>query len=286
MRCRLKLRVAARVAIAAAVVGVVARAQEQSQPAPLPVSAVFEVASVKRATDPSVQIGARQMGGGRLSAVFTVRTLVQLAYGYPDTLINAQVVGGPSWIDNDRFEINATFEGPVAVAPNSPPVRLLAMERALLADRFKLKVHQEARPLAVFDLVRTRADGRLGPRLVRSDGSCLPLPATPAPISDFSAYCGVKRSTRVGISAKGIPLSRFALLLSFVPDVQRIVRDRTGLTEAFDLDIDFAPVGSAEAPDLPPITTALKEQLGLELRSATGPVNVIVIDSVEPPVPD
>ena len=74
------------------------------------------------------------------------------------------------------------------------------------------------------------------------------------------------------MSAKGLPLSRFALLLSFVPDVQRIVRDRTGLAGAFDLDIEFAPAGGADAPDLPPITTALKEQLGLELRPATGSV--------------
>ena len=185
-----------------------------------------------------------------------------------------------------EFDVNATYEGPVAVAPNAPPVRLLAMERALLADRFKLKVHDEMRQLGVFDLVRSRADGRLGPRLVRSDGTCLPLPSTPAPIADFTPYCGVKRSTRGAMSAKGLPLSRFALLLSFVPDVQRIVRDRTGLEGAFDLDIEFAPTGGADAPDLPPITTALKEQLGLELRPATGSVSVIVIDSVEPPTPD
>jgi uncharacterized protein (TIGR03435 family) len=277
-------------AIAAAVIpvmagGVIVTAQAQSQPAPLPVSAVFEVASVRRVTDPTAQIGARQMGGGRFSAVLTVRTLVQLAFGYPETLLQAQVVGGPSWIDNERFEINATYEGPIAIAPNSPPVRLLAMERALLADRFKLKLHQESRPLAVFDLVRSRPD-RLGPKLVRSDGSCLPLPATAAPIADYTPYCGVKRSTRVAMSAKGIPMSRFARLLSFVPDVQRMVRDRTGLTEAFDLDLDYAPVGSAEAQDLPPIMTALKEQLGLELRPANGLVDVLVIDSVERPTPD
>lgn len=270
----------------AVVAAVVAALQAQSQPAPLPVSATFEVASVKRVTDPAAQPGARQMGGGRFSAVLTVRMLVQLAYGYPDTLINAQLVGGPSWIDTDRFEINATYDGPIAIAPASPPVRLLAMERALLADRFKLKLHQETRSLSVFDLVRSRADGRLGPRLKPSSGSCLPLPATPAPIADYTPYCGIKRSTPVAMSAKGIPLSRFALLLSFVPDVQRIVRDRTALADTFDLDIDFAAVGSAEARDLPPITTALKEQLGLELRAATAPVTVIVIDAVEPPTPD
>ncbi len=96
----------------------------------------------------------------------------------------------------------------------------------------------------------------------------------------------MKRSVPTGISAKGIPISRFALLISFLPDVQRIVLDRTGLTDAFDLDVEFARIGSAEAQDLPPITTALKEQLGLELRSATSPVNVTVIDHVEQPMPD
>jgi len=263
-----------------------ARTQAQPQPPALPVSATFEVVSVKLHPDQTTPIGVRQMGGGRFAAVLTVRTLVLLAYGYPDALIGAQVTGGSSWIDTDRYEINATFEGPLAVAAGGPPVRLLAMERALLADRFKLTIHQEAEPLAVFDLVVSRGDGRLGPRLVRSDGTCLAQPATPAPIADLTPYCGIKRSTRVAMSATGISLSRFARLLSFVPDVERIVRDRTGLVDAFDLDLDFAPVGSAEAQDLPPITTALKEQLGLELRSATGPVDVIVIDRVERPTPD
>ena len=129
---RLRRFVAVALVAAAAVSRLVAQ-----EPAPLPVSATFEVTSVKRVTDPTVQIGARSISGGRLAAVFTVRTLVQLAYGYPDTLRDAQLGGGPSWINTDRFEINATFDGPIAIAPNSPPVRLLAMERALLADRVR-----------------------------------------------------------------------------------------------------------------------------------------------------
>jgi uncharacterized protein (TIGR03435 family) len=273
-------------AVAILAMGAIARPFAQESPGPLPASAAFEVVSVKKSTDPAAQLGARQMGGGRLSAVLTVRALVALAYGYPDTLRPAQLVGGPSWIDTDKFEINATFDGPVALAPNSPPVRLLAMERALLADRFKLRVHQETRQLPVFDLVRSRAD-RLGPRLVKSEGgSCLPLPSTPAPITDFAPYCGVKRSVPGSMAAKGIPLTRFALLVSFLPDVQRIVRDRTGLADAYDLEIDFARDAAADTHGSPPIMTALKEQLGLELKPATGPVPVIVIDHVEPPTPD
>jgi len=129
---RLRRFVAVALVAAAAVSRLVAQ-----EPAPLQVSATFEVTSVKPVTDPTVQIGARSISGGRLAAVFTVRTLVQLAYGYPDTLRDAQLGGGPSWINTDRFEINATFDGPIAIAPNSPPVRLLAMERALLADRVR-----------------------------------------------------------------------------------------------------------------------------------------------------
>jgi len=74
------------------------------------------------------------------------------------------------------------------------------------------------------------------------------------------------------------------LLISFLPDVQRIVGDRTGLTEAFDIDLEFARTPADQ--DLAPLMTALKEQLGLELKPATGPVDVIVIDHVEPPSPD
>ncbi len=81
-------------------------------------------------------------------------------------------------------------------------------------------------------------------------------------------------------------LAYFAQLLSYVPDVQRIVRDRTNLDGQFDLDIDFSPVANAVDAQAPAIFTALKEQLGLELRAATGPVDVVVIDSVEPPTPD
>jgi uncharacterized protein (TIGR03435 family) len=67
---------------------------------------------------------------------------------------------------------------------------------------------------------------------------------------------------------------------------QRIERDRTGLTGAFDLDLDFARNDAVDAQDHPPLMTALKEQLGLELRATTAPGNVIVIDHVEPPMPD
>jgi len=143
-------------------------------------TASFEAATIKPAGPEEIGISGGDGRNGILKLWnMTLRQCIGSAYRVPESL----VVGGPSWIGTDRYEINATFEGPVAIAPNSPPVRLMAMERALLADRFKLKVHQETRQLPVFDLVRSRADGRLGPRLVPSDGKCLPLPSTAAPIN-------------------------------------------------------------------------------------------------------
>ena len=286
-RCGASVRVHLGV-ILAVVVASPWKADSQTQPPELPVTASFEVVSVKRHIDPTVQLGVRQASESRFSAVFTVRTLIQLAYGYPNsTLFTNQVVGGPSWIDNDRFEINATLVGPLGLTPGGPPVRLIAMERSLLAERFGLKVHQETRQLGVFDLVVSRADGRLGPRLTRSDGTCLPPTFGVSSAADTSRYCGVKRSTPGAISAKGMTLPFFAQLLSFVPDVQRLVRDRTRLDGQFDFDIDFAPVANtADAQAAPAVFTALKEQLGLELRAATGPVDVVVIDAVEQPTPD
>jgi uncharacterized protein (TIGR03435 family) len=68
-------------------------------------------------------------------------------------------------------------------------------------------------------------------------------------------------------------------------DVDRIVIDRTGFTEPFNLVLDFAPVADA-GPFVwsgPTIFAALEEQLGLRLRPASAPVGMLVIDRVERP---
>ena len=101
------------------------------------------------------------------------------------------------------------------------------------------------------------------------------------------------------ISSGGQPISQLATMLSTF--VNRTVLDRTGLTGAFDLTLNWTPEqlpqGRGEpppgAPPLPPIDpngpsifTAVQEQLGLKLDSQRGPVEVLVIDSVEQPTAD
>jgi uncharacterized protein (TIGR03435 family) len=74
--------------------------------------------------------------------------------------------------------------------------------------------------------------------------------------------------------------------------------DKTGLSGFFDADLEFmpdAPPAPAQPgapafpnpnPDAPSIYTAMQEQLGLKLESARGPVEQLVIDRVEPLIPD
>jgi uncharacterized protein (TIGR03435 family) len=71
--------------------------------------------------------------------------------------------------------------------------------------------------------------------------------------------------------------------------------DRTGLAGVFDIDLEYTPsneltrvVDSTLEPNARGVSifTAVQEQLGLKLQPAQGPVEVLVIDSVERPTPN
>ena len=104
--------------------------------------------------------------------------------------------------------------------------------------------------------------------------------------------CGTRFSFGAGIRTArydGTPTSRLAEYLQ--TDVSRVVIDKTGLTGSFDIELTFEddsfalPPGATRREGVS-VFTALQEQLGLKLESARGPVEVLVIDSVERPTPD
>jgi uncharacterized protein (TIGR03435 family) len=97
----------------------------------------------------------------------TLSRLIGEAYAAAQPVPRLQIVGGPEWIDNDRFDTEGVSQRPVT----REQARL--MLRGLLADRFKLVVHTETRPLPVFELVLARSEGKLGSELRRSDVDCV-----------------------------------------------------------------------------------------------------------------
>ena len=146
-----------------------------SVPAPDPnVPLYFEAASVKPSNPDVPGGGIRRQPGGRFNTINTpVRLLITFAY----QIQNFQLVGGPDWIGNDRFDIVAKMEGdPPPTIPGSGPDPMMLAMRTLLAERFKLVVHKETRELDVYALVLAKpgaSRARLSsPRTTTANDSC------------------------------------------------------------------------------------------------------------------
>jgi len=265
---------------------VVGPAYSQSTQADLK-GATFDVASVKRDTSAAAASTIGFEPGGRFVAInMPVASLIQTAYG-TSALPRPQIIGGPGWIDADRFDVTAVTDR------NPSQEQRQMMLRALLADRFNLSIHRETRELPVYNLVKSSADGKRDIRLRVSDIDCAALRnngRTPTP--EQLRPC----MTAFGFGSLRLngPVSQFALALARMVD--RPVIDRTGLgATQYDWALEWIPdqrsqisTGATPSdPSLPSsIFSAIQEQLGLKLESAKGPFEVLVIDHVEKPTPD
>ena len=219
----------------------------------------YDVASVKPNKSGSSSSSTSTRNGQLTATNVTLQSMIRNAY----LLQDFQIVGGPSWVDSDRFDIMAKVEGqPV------PPERRLMMQ-ALLADRFKLVVHRDTREMPVYDLVLAKPDGKLGSGLRRSDCSKDP--------------CGNTNVNNTVLHADGITFELFTGTLSSI--VTHIVKDKTALEGPYTMDLTWSRDQTTDTTQ-PSIFTALQEQLGLKLESARGPVDVLVIDRAEQPTPD
>jgi uncharacterized protein (TIGR03435 family) len=266
----------------------------------------FEAASIK--PNVSNPIGRRiGVPGDRFVATNeSLRRLIAVAYGapgpLPEPLPDYRMSGGPGWIDSDRFDVEAKALGDV-VRGTEGTRRKQLMLQTLLAQRFKLVVHHETRQLPIYTLVLARRDRRLGPKLRRSQIDPAPLPANPnnppMPRPAFGTPACESAGGRCGTGLggaglfKGDGVTMTELIVYFSRWLDRPVSDRTGLTDRFDVELQFAFEGLPGAPSGPPgverpptsdnpsIFTAVQEQLGLKLESTKGPVDVLVIDHAE-----
>ena len=250
----------------------------------------FEVASVKPNRSGGDRFDFDAPPGRVVGTNVVLRDLIRYAYdiygGDWDIRIDA-----PEWIKTARFDIDAKTPGAV------PPARAMSMLRDLLADRFALKVHYEHRERPVYELVRARPDGRLGPQLTRNDVNCgalgeanrAAIAAGQPPLVTFDPskrpVCGSRPTGPNEISSGAFTMEQLAMQLSRPGG--RPVINNTGLSGTFDYDLRWAPDTSTDAPAresaAPSLFTALEEQLGLKLVPGRGPVQVLVIDSISPP---
>ena len=255
----------------------------------------FETASVKPNKSGDEERFTRVDPGGGLTVVnMQLRELITWAY----QIQSFQLEGGPGWIASDRFDILAKPEREVPSTGEQDPRRM--MLRTLLADRFKLVMHKETKELPIFDLVLARQDGKLGPQLRPAAVDCAARAAaaragTPPPSSGppGPGFCGTTMNP-VSVRGGGATMAMLASLLERA--AKRLVIDRTGLKGNWDLEVNYTPdrsqlppgveLPSSIDPNGPSLFTALEEQLGLKLRPARGPVEVLVINSVQQPTPN
>jgi uncharacterized protein (TIGR03435 family) len=253
----------------------------------------FDVVSVKQ----NHSVGESGRISGPTPGRFTIaNTPLRFIILYAFDLRDHQLVGVPEWAVETAFDITATY--PTGFQPTAKNTR--EMTQRLLADRFGLVMHHETRELPMYALVVVRKDGALGPQLVRSDVDCQKWFAEkrpqlgaggPSPVAP-----GGKRpacmmyASRQFITAGTQTIQQLSVSLQSL--IGRPVVDRTGLTGAFDIDLQWtsgtvpAPGRDASPDDGPSIFTALQEQLWLKLESTRGPFEVVVIDSVKRPSAD
>lgn len=247
-------------------------------PPPKPMAAdanpSFEVATIKP-SDPNRPGKAFQIRGREfLTLNTTVTDIITFIYG-----VHArQISGGPSWMDSEKFDINAKPDG--EGQPNLDQYKTMA--KKLLADRLKLAFHHDKKELAVYAI--TIAKG--GAKLTKSEGNPNGPPAL------FFRGLGV-------LPARNASMSEFAEVMQGAV-LDRPVVDQTGLTGKFDFTLQWTPDetqfaalrGGGPPPTQPPsdttdarpdLFTAMQQQLGLKLESTRAPADVLVIDHVEKP---
>jgi uncharacterized protein (TIGR03435 family) len=189
---------------------------------------------------------------------------------------------------NARYDIQA--KGNV----DATEVQVRDMVKALIEDRFHLKVHKEMRELPVHSLIA----GKTGLKLAKPKDSGSP-----------PGSGGVAFMVKGWIQGNNVAMPALVLALSQLVD--RPVVDKTNFTDAFDFRLTWTPDAGASAefsaptadPGCPPsftafqeqrglkletwscpsIFTAVQEQMGLKLDSQKEPIEVLVIDHVERP---
>jgi uncharacterized protein (TIGR03435 family) len=238
------------------IVALRAEGQAALERAPRP---AFEVSSVHPADVNDERPGLIGFPPGRLSVTNTgLKALIWWAY----ELQPYQIAGGPGWAESAKWNIEAKGDSTAVLAQ----IRL--MTQSLLADRFKLDTHWETRQDQFYKLVIAKG----GPKFREA--------ADPTKLGSLRFGTGLW-------AGQARPLSAIVNLLT--RHLGRYVIDDTGLTSNYDFELRFTPDSVSPAADgvqdanAPSIFTALREQLGLRLESARGPVKVLVIDRAERP---
>lgn len=230
----------------------------------------FEVASIR--PDPDTTNMSMGWDRGRW---YAKGASLKILIGGAFRLKEFQVLNAPGWVNSERYTIEAKIpEDFLKLPPSEQPKQNGAMMQSLLADRFHLRYHWTTRVFPVYSLVINKG----GPKLTE-------------------AAAGLEYSETVSdtyIDARAASMAYLADQLG--GNLNRIVLDKTGLKGRYTFTIRYPPNPDTAASGAAPIDaqaeaqtrlfTALQDQLGLKLIAEKGPVQMLVIDSIDRPTPN
>jgi uncharacterized protein (TIGR03435 family) len=249
----------------------------------------FEVASIKPSFNETI-MNVRPLPG-RLTADASLRMLMLYAYGVQPF----QIIGGPGWLESERYQVDAKANGATSRD------RLFLMLQSLLEDRFQLKTHRDTQEMPVFALVIDKSGLKLPPP---KEGACVDsaadaptewvlgrmAPPGESPLAKMRCGTAVISLGPGGAHLLVAKSTMPELVRSLSTAMGRIVINRTGYTQPFDLQLDFVPDDTTPSMPPPPpgsgisgvsIAQALQQQVGLRLESTKAPVQVLVVDHAE-----
>lgn len=226
----------------------------------------FDVASVKsqKWTD-NGSVGVFIRGNTLDAEHADLNTLVEFAYNLQDF----QLSGGPPWATAGMLDSSELFQvlakPDAGETPSMDQFRL--MLQTLLAERFHLQIHHVSKQLPAWNLVVNKG----GPKLKETAGG-----ETALKVHSVGRH-------GLHIDATNITIQQ-AVESQIAPYTGRPTFEKTGLTGHYDFTLEWLndPVNAAGS-DLPTLSSALQEQLGLKLESTTAPFDTIVIDHAEKP---
>ena len=257
----------------------------------------FEVASVKinKSGDNQTRFN---FVGGRIDVInMQLRGIIQSAYRVPAN----QLVNVPGWVNGTRVDIVAKAD------PKYSVQELQSMLQPLLVQRFKFTFHREMRDMDVYVMSVASQDRRLGPKLEKSATNCEELGAqprsslTPAKPGELPA-CGTVPGGPGRIILRGFGMGPFVQILGLATRGRQVI-DETGLQGGYNIDLTYTPEALSAAaiaarggaagplagqvdPNGPDLVTAMREQLGLKLDGRKMALEVMVVDTIEPPTED
>jgi len=194
----------------------------------------------------------------------TMADLIANAY----SMDTANVKGGPSWLEYNRYDIDAK------TAPATSGADQKLMLRAILAERFKLAVHNGTAPMPAYVLKTEKDKPKMKPSDASGDARCDWVPAAPGGAPQMSYSCHNESMDQLAQLLRNTRGGGY---------LDKPVVDETGLKGTFDFELKWTPSGGRDRAGAAAVSVfeAVESQLGLKLELETAPRDVLLVDSVE-----